>query len=91
MLISFPEMVTALFPLGRGRQGEDRQSLFPRFGSIFRRSGCEIFHLSFNIFSAPGCVGGKGSYSESVMTFHYVTAFWIMFVLCLQPIVSCMN
>jgi len=55
----------------------DRQSQFPRLGSMLKREECEFSHLSFNIFSAPGCVGGKGSYSESIMTFHYVAAFCI--------------
>lgn len=76
------------FPMGGGRQGADRQSQFPRFGSVFRRNGCEFSHLSFNIFSAPGCVGGKGSYSESIMTFHYVTAFWIS--VCLMSTAHCL-
>lgn len=52
------------------------------------RNDCGFSHLSLNIFSAPGCVGGKGSYSGSIMTFHYVAALWIS--VCLTSAAHCL-
>lgn len=72
----------SFFPLGGGRQGADR------LGSMFKRNDSEFSHLSLNIFSAPGCVGGKGSYSGSIMTFHYVAALWIS--VCLTSAAHCL-
>lgn len=72
----------SFFPLGGGRRGADR------LGSTLKRNDYEFSHLSLNIFSAPGCVGGKGSYSGSIMTFHYVAAFWIS--VCLTSAAHCL-